>query len=162
MRKFVTASLVFLATAFVFFGLHSIEANAQRGRKVKANKITKVQVDRVIKNVEQRVDRFTSQIDDSLDNSKLNNTKREDRINERARNLESATDELRREFDRNDSWAENKAEVRKCLNIASDLNVTMRNRKFSQATENNWRAVVTELNALARVYGLSSVGGSYR
>jgi len=69
---------------------------------------------------------------------------------------------LRREFDRNDSRRENSAEVRKCLNIASDIDVAMRNRRLNRATETNWAAVRTELNALAQAYGLSTVGGAYR
>lgn len=124
-------------------------------------KLTKAQVDRLINNLETRVDYFVVQFNDSLDNSRLNNSSRENQLNRRARDLEVATDELRREFDRRDSWIENKDEVRKCLNIASDINVAMKNRKLGAATENNWKAVRAELNALAKVYGLPAVGGAY-
>ncbi len=126
------------------------------------NNLNKAQVDHLIKNLETRVDRFIVQFNDSLDNSRLNNTRREDNLNRRARDLEAATDELRREFDRRDVWIENKDEVRKCLDIASDVEVAMRNRRFSSATENNWRAVRAELNVLAKVYGLPLVGGAYK
>lgn len=122
----------------------------------------RAQIDRLIRNVEERVDRFVAQFDNALDNSRLNNTRRENRLNELARSLEAATDELRREFDRNDSRRENTAEVRRCLNIASDIDVAMRNRRLNRATENNWRAVRAELNALARAYNLSPTGGAYR
>ena len=135
----------------------SSEASAQ----VRRGNVARAQVDRLIRNVEERVDRFVRQFDRSLDNSRLNNTNREDNLNQRARDLEAATDELRREFDRNDSRRENSAEVRKCLDIASDINVAMRNRKFNAATERNWAAVRTELNALARAYNLPQIGNSY-
>lgn len=125
------------------------------------NNLNKAQVDRLIKNLETRVDRFVGQFNDSLDNSRLNNSRRENQLNRRARDLEVATDELRREFDRRDSWIENKDEVRRCLNIASDINVAMKNRKLGAATENNWKAVRAELNALAKVYGLPAVGSAY-
>lgn len=161
MRKNIATFLAFLTVAFAFVVFNSVEASAQR--RVRAtNRMAKAEVDRIIKNVEERVDRFVSQFNDSLDRSRLNGTRREDNLNERARDLESATDELRREFDRRDTWQENKAEVRKCLNIASDIDVAMRNRKLGAGTENNWRAVRTELNSLARVYGLPVIGGSYR
>ncbi len=137
------------------------ESSAQR--RGRGRNYTKAQVDRIITNVEQRTDRFVSQFDRSLDRSRLNNTNREDKLNERARDLESATDELRREFDRRDTWIENKDEVRRCLNIAADINVAMRGRKFNRATENNWANVRNELNALARVYNLPVIGsGVYR
>jgi hypothetical protein len=135
----------------------SIDANAQ----IRRNNLSRAQVDRLIRNVEQRVDRFVVQFDYALDNSRINNTRREDNLNQRARDLETATDELRREFDRNDSRRENSQEVRKCLNIASDINVAMRNRRLNAATERNWAAVRTELNALARAYNLPQIGGAY-
>lgn len=49
--------------------------------------------------------------------------------------LEGATDELSREFDRRDAWVENKEEVRKCLNIATDIDRNMKNYNFGAATE---------------------------
>lgn len=133
------------------------EANAQ----IRRNNLSRAQIDRLIKNVEERVDRFVVQFDYALDNSRLNNTQREDNLNQRARDLEAATDELRREFDRNDSKRENSAEVRKCLNIASDINVAMKNRRLNAASERNWAAVRNELNALARAYNLPPIGSAY-
>ena len=148
-----TALLMILALADTTF--------AQR--RVRGRNYTKAQVDRIIKNVEQRTDRFVSQFDNSLDRSRLNGTKREDKLNEKARDLETATDELRREFDRRDSWIENKDEVRRCLNIAADINAAMRSRKFNRVTETNWTNVRIELNALAQAYKLPVVGsGAYR
>lgn len=135
----------------------SSDANAQ----IRRGNFSRAQVDRLIRNVEERVDRFVVQFDYALDNSRLNNTRREDNLNQRARDLETATDELRREFDRNDSRRENSQEVRKCLNIASDINVAMRNRRFNAATERNWTAVRNELNALARAYNLPQIGAAY-
>lgn len=164
MRKALSA--LFAASLFFFAAILTVtvstatEASAQmRNRQ---NRIAKAQVDRIIKNVEQRTDVFVKQFDKSLDNSRLNGTRREDNLNQRARDLESATDELRREFDRRDRWDENRDEVSKCINIASDINVAMRNRRFNRATENNWANVRSELNELARVYGLPRIGGAYR
>lgn len=161
MKRNWLMSLVLLLTAVAFVAFNPQDASAQRRGRA-ANRVAKAEVDRIIKNVEERVDVFVSQFNKSLDRSRLDGTKREDNLNERARDLESATDELRREFDRNDSWAENKDEVRKCLNIASDIDATMRGRKLGAATETNWANVRTELNALARVYGLPKVGKAYR
>ena len=160
MKKNLLTFSVLLLTAFAFVAFNSQEASAQR--RGRANRNAKADVDRLIRNVEERVDRFVAQFNDTLDRSRLDGTKREDNLNQRARDLESATDELRREFDRNDSWAENKDEVRKCLNIASDIDATMRARRFSAATETNWVNVRNELNALAKVYGLPRIGKAYR
>jgi exonuclease VII large subunit len=157
MKKFLATIFVFLTAVCAVTVSSSTEADAQR-----RNRYTKAQVDNIISRVEQRVDRFVTQFDRSLDNSRLDGTRREDNLNQRARDLEAATDELRREFNRRDRWNENRDEVRRCLNIASDINVAMRNRRLNRATENNWANVRAELNALARVYNLPGVGGAYR
>ena len=165
MKKSIVSLFMLIAAVFAVTVSSSTETSAQqRRRQPRANvqQARRANLDRIITRVEQRVDRFTSQFNDSLDNSRLNGTRREDNLNKRARDLESATDELRREFDRNDSKRENRAEVQRCLDIASDINVAMRNRKLSRATENNWANVRAELNALASAYNLPAIGGAYR
>ena len=157
MRKILTGAFFTLAALFSVFILPA-NADAQNRTAV----YTKRDVDRIINRVEQRVDVFVRQFDSSLDRSRLDNTRREDVLNARARALESATDELRRDFDRRDRWIENRDEVRRCLNIASDIQVAMRNRRLGRATETNWRNLQYELNTLARVYNLPAVGGKYR
>ena len=141
-------------------------SHAQRNRnrrESRNNMMNKSQVKAVINRVEDRVDNFVKKYDKSLDKSKLNGSSREDWLNKRARDLESATDELAREFDRRDAWAENKDEVRKCLNIATDINTNMNNYKFGAAAESNWARVRYELNTLADIYNLPKVGaGTYK
>jgi hypothetical protein len=134
-------------------------ANAQR-REARGRALTKAQVKAIIVRVENRVDNFRKNYDKALDHSKLNGTSREDWLNGRAKDLEHATDELRREFDRRDAWVENKEEVRKCLNIASDIDRNMRSYNFGAATESNWANVRYELNTLADVYNLPRVGAN--
>lgn len=132
-------------------------------RRARGKNYTKAQVEIIIGRVEERVDGFVGLINKSLDNSRLDGTRREDNINDRAKDLEKATDELRREFDRRDRWIENRDEVRRCLNIAGDINRVMNQRRFNAPTENNWKRVRSELNVLAKVYNLPSVGsGAYR
>jgi hypothetical protein len=146
-------------TLLVAFGV-SDSVNAQRRREARNRMMTKAQVKAVIDRVENRVDNFVKNYDRSLDRSRLNDTNREDRLNNRARDLESATDELAREFDRRDTWAENRDEVRKCLNIASDIDRNMRNRKLGRETEQNWANVRFELNTLADIYNMPKVGAA--
>lgn len=134
--------------------------NAQPRRKARGKKYTRADVENVIKRVEERTDNFVDNFDDALDESNLDGTEREDELMDRARDLESATDELRREFDRRDTWRENRPEVRACLNIASDINRTMKNRRLGPKTESNWARVRYELNTLARIYNLPVVGSS--
>ncbi len=135
--------------------------SAQTGpRRARGKVYTKAEVGNVIKRVETRVDNFVNNFDTALDNSGLNGSDREDDLNRRAKDLEKATDELSREFSKRDAWIENKDQVRKCLNIATDINVAMKNRRFDAKTEKNWANVKYELNTLAKIYNLPQVGSS--
>jgi hypothetical protein len=111
-------------------------------------------VESLIGRVEQRTDIFVRQFDRALDNSRADGTRREDRLNEQARELETATDELRREFDRSDSLRENRDEVQRCINIASRIDRAISRGRVGSGVQNSWRNLRSELNALARAYNV--------
>ena len=124
---------------------------------------TQQQVEQLLERVEERTDAFSTQLNKSLDRSRLDGTRAEDNIAERASELENATDELRREFDHNDTRGENRPEAEKVLTAATAIDRLMRNRNFGGQTESTWAALRTELNLLAKLYALQSVGSrSYR
>ncbi len=161
MKKYFVNMFVGLAAVLMVLTLAG-EGNAQR-RESRNRLMSKAQVKQVVNRVEDRVDNFVRNFDRSLDNSRLNGSNREDWLNNRAKDLERATDELSREFQRRDAWIENKDEVRKCLNIASDIDRNIRNRRYGSRTESNWSRVRYELNTLADIYNLPKVGSnSYR
>lgn len=149
-----------LGAILLILGLADTVSAQRKYRESRGRAMTKAQVKTIINRVEDRVDNFTKNFDRSLDHSRLNGTSREDWLMNRARDLESATDELSREFDRRDVWIENKEEVRRCLNIASDIDRNMKNYRYGTATEANWSRVRYELNSLADVYNLARVGSS--
>ena len=152
-RKFFLA-LASLCAVLVL----SAPSEAQRRRGPRARGYTKDEVNRIINRVEDRSDVFVKLFDKSLDRSVLNGSRREDRLNQYARDLEKALDDLRREFDRKESYIETRPEVRRCLDIATDIDVAMRNRRLGTETERQWALLRTELNTLADVYGLPLVG----
>ncbi len=154
LRLFVGVSAI-----LIFFTVSDLSAQGTR-RESRGRNLSKAQVKVIIDRVEDRVDNFVKNYDKALDHSKLNGSSREDWLNSRAKDLEKATDELRREFDRRDAWVENRDEVRKCLNIASDIERNMRNYRFGSAAEGNWSRVRYELNSLADVYNLPRVGAN--
>ncbi len=159
MKKYFVNLFVGLAAVLMVLTLAD-ESNAQRRRESRGKLRSKTEVKAVINRVEDRVDNFVKNFDKALDRSKLNGSSREDWLMKRARELESATDELSREFDRRDAWVENKDETRRCLNIASDIDRNMKNYRYGAATEANWNRVRYELNSLADVYNLPKVGAN--
>jgi hypothetical protein len=123
---------------------------------------TKTDVDRIIHNAENRSDAFVGSFDRSLDRSHLDGSDREDRLNQRAKDLERAFDDLRREFDRHERYLDTRDDVRRCLNIATDINVAMRNNRLGGRTERAWAVLRSEMNTLAGVYNLPYIGsGAY-
>ena len=124
---------------------------------------TKQQVEQLLERLEERTDAYSNQLNKSLDRSRLDGSRAEDNIAERASELENATDELRREFDHNDTRGENRPEAEKVLTTATTLDRLMRSRNFGGQTESTWAALRAELNILAKLYGLQAVGSrSYR
>ena len=160
MRKFMFG-LASFTTLLVAIAIGTGDVSAQRNRReTRGRGMTKAQVKVVIKRVEDRVDNFVSNYDKALDRSRLDGSSRENWLMNRAQDLERATDELSREFDRRDAWIENKAETRSCLNIATDIDRNMRNYRFGSAAEANWNRVRYELNTLADIYNLPRVGAA--
>lgn len=127
-------------------------------RGARGHAYTKSDVDRIIKRVEDRTDKFKKEFDKALDKSRLDNTRREDDLNQYAKELEHATDDLRHQFDRSDRWIDNRQQVQTCISVASRINVAMRNRSLGPKVENTWAALRYDLNTLAQVYNLPGVG----
>ena len=160
MKKYLLNSLAALSAVLMLLSLADAAAAQHRRREARGKMRSKAEVKAVINRVEDRVDDFVDRYDKALDRSRLDGSSRENRLMTRARDLEAATDELAREFDRRDAWAENKTEVRRCLDIASDIDRNMRNYRFGAATESNWSRVRYELNTLADVYDLPKIGAA--
>lgn len=114
-------------------------------------------IENLVRRVEDRTDSFVRQFDRALDNSRADGTRREDRLNELASELERATNQLRREFDRSDSLQENRDEVERCISIASRIDRAVSRGRIGNGVQNSWRTLRSELNALARAYNVRSV-----
>ncbi len=129
-------------------------------RRVRRSGFTQQQVEQLLERIEERSDAFSTQLNKSLDRSRLDGSRAEDNITERASELENATDELRREFDHNDTRGENRPEAEKILTAATAVDRLVKRRNFGGQTESTWATLRTELNVLAKLYGLQPVGST--
>jgi predicted RNase H-like nuclease (RuvC/YqgF family) len=144
----------------VLMVLAMAETGSAQPRKARGKVYTKAEVEAVIRRVETRTDNFVGNFDESLDDSGLDGSEREDNLMEKVRRLENETDELRNQFDRSDSWIENKSQVRTVLNLATDIDKVVKRRKLGKETETNWTRLKYELNTLAKIYNLPKVGSN--
>ena len=155
--KFITTGLTVLFTILLIADFSSAQ------RRARGNVYSKQYIEQLLERIEERSDAFTKRFDEALDDSRLDTTRTEENYTDRSRDLENATDELRREFDHNDTRGETSANVRKVLNIATDINRIMNSRNFGRQTELTWTALRSELNTLAAIYRLPQVGSrTYR
>lgn len=140
-RIFLTAMVVMLA------GL-GFTAEAQRRTYGVSNR----QVRQIVQRIETRTDIFRASLDASLDRSRIDGTRAEDDINSFIRNFESATDQLR---DRANNRQAVAADVQQVLDRAAFINSFMQRNRLGARAERDWATLRTDLDELARIYGVS-------
>jgi hypothetical protein len=146
-------SAMFVAVAtLAALVLSPVAADAQ-GR-ARGRVYTKIDVQRIISRVDAQSGSFRKAVDRQLDRSRLNGSRREDRINAQVKQYDRSVDDLRSEFSRRDRWMETRGNVERVLREASDVNRIMRETGFSANIEGDWLNLRRELNALAVVYNV--------
>lgn len=113
---------------------------------------TDSQVQVLLNRIETRTDTFRRSVNTALDSSSLNGTDSEDTIINYISEFEAATDTLKANFDSRRSVDSNVEDV---LNRASFINGFMSNNRLTASAQSNWNYVRTDLNTLARYYGVS-------
>ncbi len=121
------------------------------------NRYSKRQVSDIIAKLEKSSNTFRRDFDKYLDQSSLNGTNEEDRVNRIVRNYETALDKLRRDFDVSDNWWQSRNNVRAVMDEARAVNAMMNNLSFARKLENQWRNMRRDVNSLADTYDLSGL-----
>jgi hypothetical protein len=111
-----------------------------------------MRVDRLIRQAENRSDQFVMVFDRALDNSRFEGTIREDRLNERAQELEAQLNVVRQAFTNTRNDVEIRSQIFQALNLARGINNVMQNRRLDVRAERQWILLRSALNQLARVY----------
>lgn len=146
--------IIMAALALFMVAIVSSPAEAQFRRGGRNRGYTKAQVEQIIRRLENQSDRFVRSFDRSLDDSRADGTRREDNLNQRARDLENSIDVLRQEFDRTDRYQDTRSQVSSVMSTAEDINRAVGRRNLRGNTERLWSRVRTELNSLASIYNL--------
>jgi hypothetical protein len=115
-------------------------------------RMSDAQMRNLLNSIEMKTDRFSADIPRALDNSSLDTTNREDRINDLVTNFEYATDQLTSKFNNRNL---NRSDVEDVLQRALRIDRTMRRRQFASAVETEWRSLRYDLNGLARAYDIN-------
>ena len=153
MRNRFLRSLVILLAVGTMLGLAS-PSYAQRRAPYRGPVYARANVDRLIRQVENRSDVFVNMFDRALDNSRLDASRREDRLNERAFELERQLNVVRQEFDRTRNHMAVRAHIARALSLAEGINTVIRNRRLDPQVERQWALLRSDLNRLTQVYNL--------
>src|SRR5687768_16627354 len=135
MRNLTFKSLTALAVFCMVLALASPGFAQWRGP---SRSYTRVNVDRLIRQAENRSDQFVAIFDRALDRSRLESSIREDRLNERALHLERELNIVRQEFNRTGNHYNIRSHVSNALNAAQAINTVMRNRRLHPVAERQW------------------------
>ncbi|HKQ50988.1 MAG TPA: YMGG-like glycine zipper-containing protein [Pyrinomonadaceae bacterium] len=140
-RRIFSAGVLFmLALAGV-----GMEAQAQRrGRNS--------QVRLLVNRLETRTDAFRNSLANALDQSTIDNTRREDNVNQLTSDFESAVDQLN---SRVQSRQFSTADIQLVLDRASPVDRFMRRNRVAGQAEIEWTSIRQDLNQLASLYSLS-------
>jgi glutaminase len=109
------------------------------------------QVKRLIERIEQGTDVFRDSLKDALDKSRLDDTRREDNINQFVKEFEQATDRLKDRYGDNNTAV---ATVEEVLRRGTFIDNFVERHWLSQRAQRDWRNVYRNLNDLARAYGV--------
>jgi hypothetical protein len=110
------------------------------------------QVERLLERIEKAADKFRGSLEDALDKSRVDDSRLEDDVNRYVREFEAATDRLEKRFDDDKSSAE---DVREVMTRAASINGMMGRFEFTDRAQSDWRLLRSDLNELARAYGVT-------
>jgi hypothetical protein len=153
-RTNLAASIVVLVVTAL---LCSAAAEAFAQGRSRGRYYSKSDVNAVIKRVEDNGDRLRKYVDSDIDRTRLNDTRAEDRIWERVKAFEEATDRLRHNFDRTDRWQETRRDVEPVMREGREINRILNRVRISSRVQETWRRLRHELNTLAQIYELPTI-----
>lgn len=148
MRK-ITNRLFLL---FLFTGIISIGTIVDVQAQVKAYRVADRSVQSLLTRIETRTDTYKRDMNTALDQSRFEDSNREDMIMNYINEFENATDELNRNFQDKRSTS---ADVSRVLNQAAAINDFMTANRLTTQSQRNWGYLKTDLNTLARYYNVS-------
>ncbi len=146
MKNYMTRT----ALLFLIAGLFSISSlvQAQTRRPYRVSDRT---VETLLTRIESRTDLYKRDMNTALDQSRFDNSDREDMVMNYITDYENATDSLKQRFDAKKSVDSDVANV---LNRAAMINVFMKENPLTPKAQRSWGYLKTDLNTLARYYSV--------
>lgn len=114
--------------------------------------------DRGLRDSIHRLDRlakdFERELDRELDRSRVDGTRREDRLNQEARQFRNAVSRLKSRYGNGRDLNRSRDEAARVLEEAQQLERVIRPRWYGNGVSSQWGQIRRELNVIERAYGL--------
>ncbi len=117
---------------------------------------TKTDVRDIVQQMERHSNGFRKHFEKALDRSALDNTDREDRLRRWTQDLEDMLDHLKNDQSKG-QIRDMEQRVNTLLAIAAGINRIMLYRRFDADTDRDWQMLRSDLNALAITYDLPTL-----
>jgi hypothetical protein len=118
---------------------------------------------RILRDVTRRLDDrsgdFQRHLDSALDRSRYDGTRREDRINEIARDFHNAASELRRSAGDGRNLNRSSDEARRVLQLGSRIDQFIARQRLDYRAAGDWAQIRQDLRVIADIYNLNFNGG---
>jgi hypothetical protein len=119
--------------------------------------------ERYLKDSIHRLDRlskdFEKDLDRALDRSRVNNTRREDEMNNRAHDFRRAVGDLKSRFGNGRDLNRSRNEAQRVLSLAQQLDRLGGARRIDDRVASDWSQIRRELSIISDAYNLSAYGG---
>jgi chromosome segregation ATPase len=109
-----------------------------------------------IKNLKNRSKQFEKRLDRELDNSRYDNRRREDRINQIAEDFTEATRDLDNAYDGRGDYQRSYDEAQRVLQLGNQLERSLSRARLSSNVQNDWYRIRQDLNVLANAYNYNN------
>lgn len=114
-----------------------------------------------IRRVKDRSDDFRDHLDRAIDRSRIDDTRREDRINDIARDFERAAQRLDDRFDNGRDLNRSANEARRLLEIGTRINQFMSRSRLDGRVQSDWAQIRQDLRVIANAYGSYTYNDPY-
>lgn len=138
-------------------GYYNVRANTTSGNTdynggVRPYRVTDSNIQTLLGRLTSKTDSYRRELNSALDRSVLNDSRSKNSINDYVNDFETATDNLKRNFDSRRSTS---ADVEEVLNRAYYIDSFMRDYRLTAAAETQWRGIKTDLDTLSNYYNVS-------
>ncbi len=106
-----------------------------------------------VRRVKDRSNDFKKHIDSALDHSRYDGRRREDRINDEARDFQNAADRLKDHYDDGRNLNRSSEDARNLVQLGSRIDRFIARNPLDSRTTSDWSAIRQDLRVIANAYG---------